>query len=361
MPGCDDHDATIERGANRVTTASAGRRRALRRGLAWRHAARASPRRTSRSSPTSTSTRSSPRSRSSRARSSARSRSSSAATRTVAASSRPRTTSRARFGIHSAMSAAEALRRCPQAVFVRPRHALYRQYSRVVWDVGRARSSRASSGPGSTRATSTSATVARDFTRARAVASAVQTAVRATTSLTCSLGVGTSKVVCKIASDRRKPGGITVVPPGTEARFLAPARRPPAARASGHARRSGYAARGRRDDRRARGPRRRRARRRSSRDRSARCCATAREGSTRATSSSRSSPCPCPPRTRSSATSPTASVLHAEVRRLAELVVRAPAQLGPLRPDRHGEAPVRRLLDPHALDDALRGGRRGRA
>ena len=32
------------------------------------------------------------------------------------------------------MSAAEALRRCPTAVFLRPRHALYRQYSRVVWD-----------------------------------------------------------------------------------------------------------------------------------------------------------------------------------------------------------------------------------
>ena len=46
--------------------------------------------------------------------------------------------------------------------------------------------------------------------------------MRGRTSLTCSLGVGTSKVVCKIASDRRKPGGITVVPPGTEARFLAP-------------------------------------------------------------------------------------------------------------------------------------------
>src|SRR5213079_3754796 len=38
-----------------------------------------------------------------------------------------------RFGIHSAMSAAEALRRCPQAVFVRPRHTLYRQYSQAVW------------------------------------------------------------------------------------------------------------------------------------------------------------------------------------------------------------------------------------
>src|SRR6266545_2854841 len=37
------------------------------------------------------------------------------------------------FGIHSAMSCAEALRRCPEAVFVRPRHALYRQYSEEVW------------------------------------------------------------------------------------------------------------------------------------------------------------------------------------------------------------------------------------
>src|SRR6201982_3450557 len=42
-----------------------------------------------------------------------------------------------RFGIPSAMSCAEALRRCPQAVFVRPRHALYRDYSRTVWETER--------------------------------------------------------------------------------------------------------------------------------------------------------------------------------------------------------------------------------
>ena len=42
-----------------------------------------------------------------------------------------------RFGIHSAMSCAEALRRCPQAVFVRPRHTLYREYSRSVWETVR--------------------------------------------------------------------------------------------------------------------------------------------------------------------------------------------------------------------------------
>src|SRR5205823_4959888 len=42
-----------------------------------------------------------------------------------------------RFGIHSAMSCAEALRRCPQAVFLRPRHRLYKEYSRAVWDAVR--------------------------------------------------------------------------------------------------------------------------------------------------------------------------------------------------------------------------------
>src|SRR5205807_127768 len=38
-----------------------------------------------------------------------------------------------KFGIHSAMAAGEALRRCPHAVFVRPRHTLYREYSQAVW------------------------------------------------------------------------------------------------------------------------------------------------------------------------------------------------------------------------------------
>lgn len=126
-----------------------------------------------------------------------------------------------KFGIHSAMSAAEALRRCPTAVFVRPRHALYRQYSRVVWDTVSEIVPRIER-TGIDEGYLDLGTVARDFTKARGVASAIQTAVRGMTSLTCSLGVGTSKVVCKIGSDRRKPGGVTVVPPGTEARFLAP-------------------------------------------------------------------------------------------------------------------------------------------
>jgi DNA polymerase IV len=125
------------------------------------------------------------------------------------------------FGIHSAMSSAEALRRCPHAIFLRPRHALYRQYSRAVWDTVSQIVPRVER-TGMDEGYLDLGTVARDFVGARRIATAIQTSVRGTTKLGCSLGVGTSKVVCKIASDRRKPGGITIVRPGDEPRFLAP-------------------------------------------------------------------------------------------------------------------------------------------
>ena len=119
------------------------------------------------------------------------------------------------------MSSAEALRRCPNVVFLRPRHALYRQYSDAVWAAIREVVPRVEQ-VGIDEGYLDLGTVVPTFTGARAVAEAVQTSVRAATSLSCSLGVSTSKVVCKVASERRKPGGITVVPPGKEARFLAP-------------------------------------------------------------------------------------------------------------------------------------------
>jgi DNA polymerase-4 len=125
------------------------------------------------------------------------------------------------FGIHSAMSAAEALRRCPHAVFVRPRHSVYREYSRDVWATVRGIVPTVEQ-TGLDEGYLDLAGVAKDFLEARVVAEAVRTAVRAATSLTCSLGVAPCKVVAKVASDHRKPGGLTVVVPGQEAAFLAP-------------------------------------------------------------------------------------------------------------------------------------------
>jgi DNA polymerase IV len=126
-----------------------------------------------------------------------------------------------KFGIHSAMSCAEARRRCPHAVFVRPRHSIYREYSQAVWSA--VRDVVPTIEPtGMDEGYLDLGEVAANFGEARALAEAVQTSVRGATSLTAAMGVATSKVVAKIASDRRKPGGLTVVPPGREATFLAP-------------------------------------------------------------------------------------------------------------------------------------------
>ena len=119
------------------------------------------------------------------------------------------------------MSCAEALRRCPQAVFVRPRHALYRQYSQSVWAAVREVVPRVER-TGLDEGYLDFAGVAADFARARAVAEAVQTSVRAATSLSCSLGVSTAKVVARSPPTAASPAGSRSCPPGSEARFLAP-------------------------------------------------------------------------------------------------------------------------------------------
>jgi DNA polymerase-4 len=125
------------------------------------------------------------------------------------------------FGIQSAMSAAEALRRCPHATFIRPSSGRYRDYSRAVWTAVREVVPTVER-LGLDEGYLDLGEVAADMGRARVVARAVQAAVRAATSLSCSHGVASCKVVAKVASDRRKPGGVTVVLRGREASFLAP-------------------------------------------------------------------------------------------------------------------------------------------
>jgi DNA polymerase-4 len=53
-------------------------------------------------------------------------------------------------------------------------------------------------------------------------AHALHEAMRASTRLNCSIGIGTSRLVAKISSDQAKPNGVLWVMPGQEARFLAP-------------------------------------------------------------------------------------------------------------------------------------------
>jgi DNA polymerase-4 len=124
------------------------------------------------------------------------------------------------FGIGSGMSSAEARRRCPHAIFVPPDHARYRERSQEVWALVGQLCPRVEQVGIDEGYLDLSAIAPQDA--ARSLLGALQAAVREATGLSCSLGAGGSKTVAKIASDRRKPGGIVIVPPGRDRAFLAP-------------------------------------------------------------------------------------------------------------------------------------------
>ena len=127
-----------------------------------------------------------------------------------------------RFGIVSAMSCAEALRRCPTAVFVRPRMAVYREYSREVWTIVREivpTVEQAGIDEGYLDLGEVAPGVRRRACTRRGGAGRRPGAHAA---LVLARASRRSKLVAKVASDRRKPGGLTVVRPGREAAFLAP-------------------------------------------------------------------------------------------------------------------------------------------
>ena len=124
------------------------------------------------------------------------------------------------FGVHSAMPISKAFELCPGGVFVRPHFDLYVQASRDVMEIAKSAAERFEQV--SIDEAYLDISMTRDYTSARATAVALKEAIRNKTGLTCSIGVAPSKVVAKIASDYRKPDGLTVVEPGCVSGFLSP-------------------------------------------------------------------------------------------------------------------------------------------
>ncbi len=124
-------------------------------------------------------------------------------------------------GVRSAMPTYRALALCPEAIVVPPRHRRYREYSRRVMALLRDISplmEQMSVDEAFLDVTEQIET----WEQAIDLARALQRRVKEEIGLSASLGVATNKLVAKVASDRDKPGGLTVVPPGEEAAFLAP-------------------------------------------------------------------------------------------------------------------------------------------
>ena len=123
-----------------------------------------------------------------------------------------------KFGVHSALPTARALRLCPHLKLLPGRHRLYGEYSRRVMAFFDQET------PLVEQISIDEAFL--DFTGdARPggkIAATLQARIAAETGLPSSFGVATNKLVAKIATNVGKPKGLVVVPPGEEAAFLAP-------------------------------------------------------------------------------------------------------------------------------------------
>ncbi|MEX1142351.1 MAG: DNA polymerase IV [Thermoleophilaceae bacterium] len=107
-----------------------------------------------------------------------------------------------RFGVFSATPAARARRLCPQAVFVAPDFDHYRARSSAVMDVLRAHVDRVEQiGLDEAYLDLTG------IERWRSAARRIKAGVTQATGLACSIGIGPSKLVAKVASDADKPDG----------------------------------------------------------------------------------------------------------------------------------------------------------
>ncbi len=126
-----------------------------------------------------------------------------------------------RYGVHSAMPLRTAGALCPDAVFLPVDGRRYQAVSREVMAILRRFTPLVE--PISIDEAFLDVTASRAlFGDGEAIGRSIRAAIAAEVRLTASVGVAATKLVAKVASDLRKPDALVVVPPGTEAAFLAP-------------------------------------------------------------------------------------------------------------------------------------------
>ncbi|MDX1672243.1 MAG: DNA polymerase IV [Balneolaceae bacterium] len=124
-----------------------------------------------------------------------------------------------KFGIHSAMPAARAIRLCPHAIFVKPRFDVYRQVSRQIRDIMQQYTDLVE--PLSLDEAYLDVTENRaGIPSGTLIAARIKKQIKRETSLTASAGVSYNKFLSKIASDLDKPDGLAVITPEEAESFL---------------------------------------------------------------------------------------------------------------------------------------------
>lgn len=126
-----------------------------------------------------------------------------------------------KFGVRSAMPISRAWKLCPDGVYLRPHFDLYVPASNGIMAILRGHADRFEQG-GIDEAYLDISSRAKDFDEATGFAKRLMEEVLEKEHLTCSIGVASNKMIAKIASDFRKPHGLTVVKPDEVKDFLNP-------------------------------------------------------------------------------------------------------------------------------------------
>lgn len=125
------------------------------------------------------------------------------------------------FGIEGGMSSAKARRLCPQAVAVPPDFTAYTEVSAGIGAVFESVTAQVEMASIDEAYLDVTAGL-RAFGSARALGEYLRAVVADEQGITCSVGIGRTKLVAKVASAHAKPDGLIEVPPGAEAAFLHP-------------------------------------------------------------------------------------------------------------------------------------------
>ena len=124
-----------------------------------------------------------------------------------------------KFGIHSAMPAKTARRLCPNGIFVKGNMHRYREISKIIRGIFREVTDIIE--PLSIDEAFLNVTCNKlNEPSATKVAMFLQQKIYQTTGLTASAGVSFNKFLAKVASDWRKPAGLTVITPARAEEFI---------------------------------------------------------------------------------------------------------------------------------------------
>ena len=125
-----------------------------------------------------------------------------------------------KFGVRSAMPIFEAKRRCPHGIFIPVRMGRYQEVSRQVMHILE-RYSPVIEQVSIDEAYMEVSGLERLFGSPVELATRMKQEVKERTALTCSVGIAPNKFLAKIASEFRKPDGLTVISPGEAEPFAA--------------------------------------------------------------------------------------------------------------------------------------------